>query len=1025
MRRIFLTIIFTCINLILHAQHVVTGTISESAGEQLTGVSVYEKGTTNGTISDIDGNYSLSVSNKNAVIVFSYIGYFSEELPVGGKSVIDITLREDITTLQEMVVIGYGTLSKRDVTGSISSVKKEDIQNISVSSIEGALQGRAAGVQFTASSGELGGGVSIRVRGPSSINAGNQPLFIVDGVPISQENVGAGGLGVGASPGQTPLLNINPNDIESVEILKDAAASAMYGARAANGVVLITTKRGQSGETSVSLGYYAGFQNETNRYDMLNGPQYAQMFNDAGVNFVERFGYVGLLNSAGFPGNARDLWFNDDAMALLFATGTSIQDPENQTSTDWLDLTHQTGFVQEYNLGISGGGEKTRFYLGGTYRDEEGYLVTNKLNRFSLRANVDHQINDKLGMEVLFNPSRVVVNRISQGGSGISPIFWAGTYYPNVEPFDENGNINESISPNRLASLGFSRNPVASVTNSDVQNINTRLLSGINFVFKPLKGLTIRAENAIDFFDRTDSFKFPVTTLNGAGTNGTTTKSNQQILNWNLNYTANFRKRFNQHQIDVLLGTSFQEVSSRVLSATNNDFVTTDLLELSSAGGVPIANGSEDGFAFNSYFSRLGYSLAGKYLLTLNARYDGSSRFGKDNRFGFFPGVSAGWIISEETFLSDSKLINFLKLRASYGETGNASGIGNFSSIGLVSTGANYNFTPGLLPLQLANPDLQWETTRQVDIGINFELLKNRIRGSFGYYQKNTVDMLLNTPLPATSGFSSINQNIGEMRNSGLELDLNFDLISGQKFKWTANFNIATLKNEVLKLPGGNDIILGRWIVREGESLGSWYLVDYAGVDRETGNALYNDLNGEPGAWDPNNRQIAGSPLPDYFGGFNNQFTYGAFDLNIFFQFSQGSEVFVQDLIIQGSGFSSGNFNHQADQFNYWTPDNQDTDIPAPVLFGNNGSQTSTRFLQDASYIRLKTVSIGYTIPNSILKKAELRVFAQAQNLLTITDFKGLDPEVSALGAGTFLQGDSFYTAPLPKTITFGFNMNF
>lgn len=1025
MKKFLLLNLFICTGLLSYAQREISGTVIDEDGQNpLPGVNVIVKGTVQGTVTDFEGKYTISVPGEGAVLVFSYVGYNSEEINIGNQTVIDLSLIPDISTLGEVVVVGYGTSYKKEVTGSIASIKADEIQNISVGSMEGTLQGRVTGAQFTTTSGELGGGVSIQVRGPSSINASNQPLIIVDGMPISQ-NVGAESYGAGNSPGQSPFLNINPNDIASVEILKDAAASSIYGSRGANGVVLITTKRGGSGKTNIDFGYYAGFQNETNRYEMLNGPQYSHMFNDAGINFVDRFGYVDLLNSIGFPGNAEELWFNDNAMAALFGTGVALQNHDSAITTDWLDQTHRTGFVQEFNLGINGGNDKTRFYVGGTYRDEDGFLITNNLKRLSMRANVDHQISKKVRLEVLLNPSRVSVRRIAQGGGGTSPIFWSGTYYPNVPAYDENGNLNESIAPNRLQALGFSRNPIASVNDSDVRNINTRFFGGINFAFEPAKGLVIRAEHAIDFFDRLDSYKFPVTTLEGAGTNGTSEESNLRVLNWNLNYTAAYNKTWGAHQLKVLLGASFQEESSKVFSASNNDFVTTDLMELTSAGGVASASGSRTGFAFNSFFGRINYMAKNRYLLMFTARYDGSSKFGKDNRYGFFPGVSAGWIMSEEPFLSNSSVVSFLKLRGSYGETGNANGINNFASLGLVSTGANYNFTPGLLPTQLGNPDLKWETNRQLDIGFDIEFFKGRLKFTMDYYRKKTVDMLLNAPLPATTGFLSINQNLGEMVNRGFEFDLRADVINTNNFQWTLGFNLTTLQNEVTKLPNGEDIILGRWIIREGETLGSWYLVDYAGVDQSNGNAVFFDLEGEEGAWDPNNRIVAGNPLPDYYGGFINEFRFKGFDLNVFFQYSEGSRVFVQDLIIQGSGFAAGNFNHQLDQLNYWTPENTDTDIPAPVLFGGNGTQTSTRFLQDASYIRLKTLSLGYSFPRSMLKVMDLRIFAQAQNLWTITDFKGLDPEVSAIGADTFLQGDSFYTAPMPRTITFGFNMSF
>jgi TonB-dependent starch-binding outer membrane protein SusC len=1002
----------------------VTGKVNSlEDGTPLPGVNIVVKGTTKGSTSDADGTYRVDAS-ANDVLIFSFIGFIPEEVSIGNRSVVNVSLTPDIQHLSEVVVIGYGEQSKRNLTGSVSTISSQDVQNVSVSTVEGVLQGRASGVMVTQTSGELGGGVSLRVRGPSSISASSQPLYVIDGVPIIQaEDRGGSPLGAGTTPSQTPLINLNPNDIASMSILKDADATAIYGARGTNGVVLITTKQGEPGKTKINLGYYAGIQEETNRYKMLNGQQYSDLWNTAGVNWFEsvRPDLRDLLINLGFGQNSRELWFNNNATPLIFGQPLAIQRPDTLPSTNWLDLTHRKGFVQEFNASMSGGDQKTKFFIGGTYRDEESYLLTNELKRYSLRANLSHELSNKLGMQLMINPSRVDNTRIAQGGAGVSPILYATIFYPNVSAVDKKGEPNTNVSPNPFQQFGS--NPLQSVSGNDIKSTNTRVLSNLNFNYKITKDLVFRMENAVDFLQLQEIWKFPVTTVEGRTTNGSNNSRNEQTLNWNINNTFTYTKDWKDHKLTALAGVSFQEVSTSNFSASGVNFATPALQNLSSASEITSGTGEGTSFAFTSYLARANYLFKNRYLVTLSGRYDGSSVFPQNNRYGFFPAISGGWILSEENFLPRS--ISFLKLRSSYGKTGNASGIGDFPSLGLLNTGANYNGQPGIIPSQIENRDLKWETTAQFDVGLEFGLFDNALSGTLAYYHKKTTGLLLGNPVPLTSGFPSVVQNIGEMENKGIEIDLKGSIFSKGAFKWDLGLNIATLQNTVTRLNQGQDIISAFSIIREGEPLGAFYLVEYAGVDAANGNALFKDIDGnDTSRYNLAARKIAGKPFPDYFGGITSNMQYKGFDLSVFFQFSQGNEAYSSERSLLSSNLASI-FNQTTDQLDYWTPENRDATVPQPRLFTGNGNQNSTRYLSDASYIRLKTISLGYTLPSSLTKGATIRMYAQAQNLFTITNFEGLDPEVSGNGTQSFAQGVSFFTAPTAKTITFGVNVSF
>ena len=979
----------------------VTSVEDESA---LPGVNVILKGSTSGTVTDIDGNYSLSVPSTGGILVFSFIGLASEEVEIGTRSVIDLQMTADVKQLSEVVVVGYGTQSKRNLTGSVSSISGDDLMTVPVPTFQGALQGKAAGVNISQASGTLGAPITVRVRGTGSVNASNQPLFIVDGIPISFDN-GAeadivGGSGFGAQ-GTNALANINPNDIESVEILKDAGASAIYGARGANGVVIITTKKGRAGKTRVNLNYYAGVSEPTQNLDMLSGPEYSRLRNYAGFN---RVGYN---------------WF--DPLNPSFATNT-----DDVPDTDHIDLVTRTAFLHEFNASISGGTEKTQFYVGASYRDEEGWIRKTNFERFSGRVNIDHRLSDKLKLEFRINPTRSVNLRQGEDNAIAAPYTNGALSRPDLPGRNEDGTP-------FLGNL-FGGSPLGNLENQTRTLITNQVLSNINLDYQIIEGLSFRTEFGVDFLNNREVDRTLGDHTDTGARNGEGFVTNAEVLNINWNNLLNYDLSWDVHNINITTGISYQSSESFTSDAVGNTFGSPLLPNLASASEITGGESIGTEFKFINYLARVNYMLSDKYLFGVTASYNGSSRFGEDNRYGFFPAVSAGWILSEESFFDNIDPLSFLKLRASYGRTGNAE-ISNFASLGLVGFGRDYNFQPGFEQVSLPNPGLSWETTDQLDVAVEFGLFNGRIEGSIGYYNKNTRDMLLEVPLPMESGIETVpvsifTDNIGEMTNRGFEFELNADILQGD-FNWSANFNLATLQNEVTKLADnngdgeGDDIVSGEFIIREGEPINSFWLVKYAGVDPENGDALFMDPEGNVTSnYLIANPQVAGDPFPDFFGGFNNKFSYKGIDLGIFFQYTVGNDIYRSEAEFTSTN-QSADFNQQRSQLGTWTPDNPNTDIPQARWFRANGNQVSSRFLEDGSFLRLRTVSLGYTLPKDWTKGLGVRVYAQGLNLLTFTDYEGADPEVSRNDPNGAFQGETFFSRPQSRVITMGVNIDF
>lgn len=996
---LFVIALFTlCIGTEVAAQQrQVSGTvISSEDNDPLPGVNILIKGTTRGVISDLDGNYSIQ-ADANETLVFSFVGFVSKESLVGNKSNINITLDPDSKTLGEVIVVGYGSQTKGDLTGNIASVKGSELSTVPVPNFQEALQGRMAGVFVESSSGKLGEGVKIRVRGTTSISGGNDPLYVIDGIPMTS----SGGVGF-----YNPLSDINFNDVESFEVLKDASAAAIYGARAANGVVLITTKSGVKGKTKFNVGIQRGVSSPTRTREFLNAEEFVDLMREAGEN-------VGAL---GFVESRLDRY-----------SGWSDW-RTNETDTDWQKQAFNPGAgTTNVNFSASGGDEKTRFFFSGAYDNQTGILIRNDFERISGRLNLDHKVSDKFTIGANFGLSRTQNNRLSGDNAFNNPIQLVALA-PITPIRDLDGQLYDRPTATYYNNLIDSEN-------AEWLNTSFRNITNVFGEYKLTNDLKFRTEFGVDIFNQNEEQFFGSRTNTGLATNGFGRSRWTRIFNYNTNNYFTYTKVFaEKHSLEAVGGMSFQKSDQYFTFVEGQEFPLDALRTLASAAEITGGSSSVTNFTFLSYFSRINYKYADKYLATLSARVDGSSRFGDNNKYGFFPAASVGWLVSEEGFLKGNNKLSLLKVRGSYGLTGNAE-IGNFDHLGLYGSAA-YALIPGLRPTQIPNPNLNWEKTAQLDLGIEFALFNDRITGELDFYDKNTTDLLLNVPVPSTSGFLIQRQNIGRMQNYGFEVVLNSVNVAKQNFTWNTSLNFARNINRVRELAPGQESIppsSTRFLngVFIGESIGVFYGAAYAGVDPTNGDALYYsnaDKTETTNNFNDAERMVLGDPNPRFFGGLTNNFTFGNFDMSVLFQ-----GVFGNDIYDGGGGFFAANGdwfdNSTKDQINRWQKPGDLTDIPQARLGDCNGCNASSRYISDGSYLRLRTLSIGYSIPKATLERfkvSSMRVFFTGQNLLTFTKYKGWDPEVNAdyLASNVF-QGNDFYSAPQAKTFSLGINVGF
>ena len=982
-------------------QKTVSGTVTASEdGTPLPGVTILKKGTTTGTQTDFDGNYQLDVLDSDQ-LVFSYVGFQSQEIAVGNQTVIDIALVADVSELDEVVVVGYGSQVKRRITDNIASISSEQINEIPTPSLQSTLTAKAAGVQVTQLNGKVEGGVKIRVRGVSTISASQEPLYVVDGVPVINADES-----INTSP-INPLITLNPNDIESIEILKDASSAAIYGARGTNGLVIITTKRGKEGKTTVSVNSSYGWSEATNFREWMNAEEYFEFFSEAALN-------------SGF-----DLATTDFFFSLFSFTGTTDPFELGTIDTDWQELALVKGSVRDLGFSVSGGGQKTQFFFSGAHNETEGIVRGNILNRYTIRSNINHSVSDKFQVGVNATLSKTIIDRLSNDNAFATPM-QAIAQPPIVRAFNNDGSANRDT---------FYYNFLVEDQNGNFQTNIWRALANVYAQYQILPSLNFRTEFGYDYNDQVaERFSGSLTESQSVGGFGTANavQTERFIATNYFTFTQNFEDDIN---LEATAGMSFEETRRKNQFLQGQGFPSDDLQTLNSAAEIVAGGSSRTAFNFLSYFGRATVSLYNKVFLKGSLRYDGSSRFGDNNEFGWFPAASAGYLVSEEDFIKESNFLSLLKLRASWGITGNA-GIGNFASLSLFG-GSPYNQRAGLAPTQLGNPALKWERTTQIDVGLDFGFFNNRITGELDYYVKKTEDLLLNEPIPGTGGFNTITRNIGELENRGLEFVLNTKNILTEDFDWRTNINLSFNDNEVTKLPGG-DIIAGQNIVREGETISSFFMVEYAGVDPANGDALFytNTLNAD-GSRDrstTNNfneaeRVILGAPFPDLIGGITNTFRYKDVDLSFTFQGEWGASLYNNAGRFQSS---SGNFfdNQSRDQLRRWQQPGDITDVPQARLGGSNGNQNSSRYLQESDFIRLRNVSLGYTLPRKFTENMfidRLRIGFTGFNLLTFTDFDGYDPESTAdfNGNNNIVNGITFYSAPPAKTYTFTLNIDF
>ncbi len=981
----------------------VTGKITQSGDNApLPGVNVVVRGTGTGAIADAEGNYSIS-SDPNAMLVFSFVGFTTQEIRVGGRSTINVQLEPLVTELNQVVVTGYNTSQKREIISSIVSVSPDAFKNMPVSGLDQALQGQAAGVLVQQSSGTPGGGIMVRVRGNTSISASNRPLFIVDGMPVAS---GALGYSLG---GQTDnaLATINPNDIESIEVLKDASAKAIYGSRGANGVVLITTKRGKNNtRTVLQAEVQRGMIDISRRPKMLNATQLLELQREA------------VTNAGGNP----------DAQGLV----PGVTDAVN---TNWLDEVLRRSIYEQYQVSASGGTERTRFYLSGAYRGEEGVQLNNRFDRFTGALNLDHKASEKLSFGSNLTLARTKNIRLLGDNALAGPYRSAVNSLPYYHPYNEQGKI---IVANAPGWAGFpNSNPVAEALLPRYETYTTKILGGLFAQYAIRKDLQFRSQVSVDFNSVIEDIFQPATTLDGSGDDiGNrglglfTTRSGATIVNTNtLTYNRTVGK---DHSLSGLLGTEVLQATSRSSSVQGRLFVP-DFTYISSAG---VVDAGSSGLGRNGLFSVFGeakYDFREKYLASVTLRTDGSSRFGQNRRFGFFPSLSAGWRISAEPFMERyNTFLDDLKLRGSYGFTGNER-IPSFAFLGTWSS-RDYNGVVGTGPDGPGNPNLQWERTREANLGLDVSLFNGRIGTIIEVYSNYTDELLFTEPFPATTGFGGIQGNVGSISNRGVEWTLKTVNVD-KTFKWSTNLNISRNVNKVEELASEEPLLSGydvagssaTHVVTPGQPLGTFWGLNFLGVDAATGDAIYEDSNRD-GQITSADAKAIGNAQPDFYGGLTNVFSYKNFGLDLFFQFSYGNEILnLSKLNIVNAGQDLQR-NQSVEALKRWRQPGDITSVPRYEQNNTINNYQSTRFVEDGSYARLKNITLSYNLGQKLVSRFRIenaRIYASATNLWLLTNYSGPDPEVSTLDGSTTDQGTDYFTFPQVKTVMLGLSIGF
>lgn len=992
----------------------IRGVVLDMDKRPLVGTSIKILGTKEGTLSDSQGRFSLLLPKKGPVTLeVTRIGYQTQNIKTSNLDDLRITLIESVAKLNDIVVVGYGTQKKEDLTGSISSIVEADLKKTAVTSPDQALQGRVAGVQVTQNSSAPGGGTTIRIRGGNSIQGGNEPLYVIDGVPVYNDD-GTSGASLNG------LSSIDPHDIASMEILKDASATAIYGSRGANGVVIITTKRGLAGHADYNVGVYYGTQKVRRKYPLLNATEFADLVNEANTN----------------EGNA-PVYSSEEISAL-------------GKGTDWQDEIFREAPVSNYYLSSSGGDEKTQYAISGNYYKQEGVVLNSDFDRASFRLNLDRKMSAKFKIGNTLTLSHSTANRArtdgSLNGSG-QVIANSLLIFPTIPVYQPDGSFTLQTALGQLTD-----NPLALAVDSKNDVIVNRVLGSLYGEYALNAFLKLKVLFGIDGIFQKDGSYLPKSVLSGFQQGGLASITNVSELSWLNENTLTYDKIFNtKHQLTVLAGYTQQASRSERNYTASRGFINDNLgYNNLGAGEVPLTPSSSVGtWGLISYLGRINYKYDNRFLFTLTGRIDGSSRFGENNRYGYFPSGAFAWKLMEEPFIKNLNIFSDLKLRTSYGLTGNQEGIGNYPSQSLLSV-QNYVFggaiQSGVGPSQIANPDLKWESTAQSDIGLDLGFFKNRLTLVVDGYIKRTKDLLLNIIIPGTSGYTSALKNIGEVENKGFELAINSRNIEGG-FKWSTAINFAANKNTVLDIGGVSQILSGQTanigqnissgIIKVGEPLGVFYgyvtdglfqqgddIENSAQPTAKPGDRKYKDLNGDLKI-DDNDREIIGRAQPKWFGGLTNDFSYAGFELSVFFQGVYGNDILNANRF--ELEYESGTTNQDRDMLDRWTPTHTQTDIPRASV-NRPANRISTRQVEDASYLRLKNVRLAYSFGHHLLSKwniKSLQLFASAQNLMTWTNYSGYDPEVNRFGQDNLSQGFDYGSYPSAKTFLLGLNITF
>lgn len=980
----------------------VEGVVRDENNEPLPGVNIIEKGTSNGVTTDFNGRFALEVKDENSVLLISFIGYASQEVAVGKRTNIEISLVPQISTLDEILVVGYGTVKKSDLTGSVASVKSEQLTAYPASGAVQSLQGRAAGVNITSNNAEPGGTFKVRVRGGSSITASSDPIYVVDGF--------VGGI---LPP---------PEDIASVEVLKDASATAIYGSRGANGVVIVTTKKGKSGAPRIEFNSSLTSQTEINRLDLMNADQYVAYIREVDPNYQS-------------PG----------------------------ASTDWQDQVFQRGFIQNYQLSLSGGSEDVTYYISGVYFDQEGIITNSSFDRFSLTSNIDIKASEKfkIGLNMFAQRNRKDGVRTQEGSGGTNDagvIASAFRFMPDVPVYRPDGTFSLAVKGDPID------NPYAIATELTDEDVRDQLQANFYASYDLLKNLTFRTNFGLNSSSSRNGEFVPTTLNRGRNTGGAASISATRNTNFiNENYLTWTPEIHADHNVSVMGGYSYQSYQNTRWSAASQSFITNSVNYWNLGNGSVVQAPSSDltDGRLSSFYSRLNYGLKDRYLLTFNGRYDGSSNFSNNYKWAFFPSAAFAWNMTNEDFFSNVPVISNWKWRVSYGLTGNQAispyeTLAKFSTVFTIINGVPVN---AARPTAVANENLTWETTAQFNVGADIGLFGDRVSLTLDYYRKVTSDLLLSVPLPSYSGYSTQLQNVGEVENRGFEFTVSSRNLTGP-LTWNMDINGAMNRNKVLSLPGGNDILYtsrpghlvgigDSQVLREGYPVGSFFGWIYdgvyqtgdaflpgAGFEQVAGGERYLDVDGRnagvltgnpDGTLNADDRRIIGDPNPKIIWGFNNDFSWKNFDLNVFFQGSYGNDLLSYTLLELET--LNGTINSTTRALNRWTPENTNTDVPK---VGPRTHRVSSRWIYDGSYARLKNLALGYTFPKASLDRyriSRLRIYASAQNLLTFTKYEGYDPEVnyqSASGANSNRNlGIDYASYPNAKSYTVGLNVGF